>query len=183
MAEKALAETLTQLDTVLSAARTALSRTVREQSSFTAMFIDLSENLSVGLDLARQVRADPAHSNLPLMGITATQGTETNDVISKTGINALLLKTLRRAVVVESLTKLPQTKPLSEKGANAPPPMGRVLVAEDNEVNQRVISAILNKLRFSADIVPDGDPWTWPLIWSPKSKRIADSPSRSFGRS
>ena len=140
-------------------ARQALARAVRERSPLTAMFIDLSENLSLGLDLARQVRADTSYSALPLLGVTATQGAETDDVIAKAGINALLLKPIRRSRVAESLTRLLRTKPLLDKGANAPAhplPMGRVLVAEDNEVNQRVVLAILTKLGFAADIVPDG---------------------------
>ncbi len=138
-------------------ARQSLARAGRELSSFTAMFIDLSENLSAGLDLARQVRADTATSSLPLLGVTSTHGAATDDSITKAGVNTLLLKPLRRARIADGLTHLLKSKPVEEKGATSSPlTLGKVLVAEDNEVNQRVVSAILTKLGYTADIVPDG---------------------------
>lgn len=138
-------------------ARQSLARAARERSPFTAMFIDLSENLSAGLDLARQVRADTATTTLPLLGVTSTQGAATDDSITKAGINTLLLKPLRRARIADGLTRLLKANPVQEKGASSLPlALGKVLVAEDNEVNQRVVSAILTKLGYTADIVPDG---------------------------
>jgi PAS domain S-box-containing protein len=138
-----------------------LARAERERNPFNALLIDMSDDLTPALDLVRQLRADPSLSPLIYLGVTSSPGSENNEAITRAGINAVLMKPIRRARVAEVLHQLLRKTPSPETGnkgspAGHPMPLGKILVAEDNEVNQQVVLAILNKLGFSADVVSDG---------------------------
>ncbi|OZC04285.1 hybrid sensor histidine kinase/response regulator [Rubricoccus marinus] len=82
-------------------------------------------------------------------------------------LSACLSKPIKPAhlcqVVVEALSKASAPTPAPEAPANAPASASgetanplRILVAEDNPVNQRVVALTLKRLGYRADIVADG---------------------------
>lgn len=79
------------------------------------------------------------------------------------GFAAVLTKPVRKAALLAALTSAfggPAASPTADPLAAAPepprlPPL-RILVAEDNLVNQRVLLALLHRLEQTADVVGDG---------------------------
>jgi CheY-like chemotaxis protein len=88
----------------------------------------------------------------------------TAEELRRVGIDAALLKPVRKTKLRETLSRVlgerrevaeaampqPETMPVSNDGQL------RVLVAEDNVVNQKVVRAQLRKLGYAADVVANG---------------------------
>jgi signal transduction histidine kinase/CheY-like chemotaxis protein len=129
-----------------------------------------------GLDLATIIRADPALAGMRLLlassGITA----DTGDQATAIGMNAVLIKPVRLTTLFESLCGQNEPPPAAAAAATAPagpatpvppaPPIAplaapeqlnlRILVAEDNAINQQVAVGLLSKLGHRADVADDG---------------------------
>ena len=125
-----------------------------------------------GLDLALAIRRDAALSQTRLVMLTSMCQRMRPEEAHEAGLDAWLVKPARASqihhVMVdlfsrkrgESRAVLPQVDaPQTVGGGGAPEqnPMGfRVLVAEDNVVNQRVARLNLEKLGYRADVVGNG---------------------------
>jgi PAS domain S-box-containing protein len=113
-----------------------------------------------GLTLARAIKADPAISPTTLVMMTSTAAPSPEKMRSA-GIQLCVSKPLKLAQVRNSLMQgvagplSPNTAALSASRPIAGS-RGRVLVAEDNAVNQRVILAQLRAMGFVADAVGNG---------------------------
>ena len=118
-----------------------------------------------GLEFARVLRGDPALRELPL--IMATSYTERGqaDRIRAEGIARRLSKPLRQTQLLETVRSV--VRPTAKAGTRAddgPLPVGkwleenppRILVAEDNPVNQSLIRAQLARLGCRPDVVGNG---------------------------
>jgi CheY-like chemotaxis protein len=114
-----------------------------------------------GVELAQAIRNAPSLrlSRLVMLTSTATHREEARQA----AIDAYLTKPVRRAALLETVADV--FTPRAERGApvaveEAPEPAAgpgaRVLVAEDNEVNQLVIRGMLDKRGFACDIASDG---------------------------
>jgi len=117
-----------------------------------------------GLQLARQIQDRP--STLPLPVILATSG-ETIDpqTAREAGIVALLSKPIPESQLRNCLLGVVAGKPLVDRrpptGTSTaptaePPTLGRLLLVEDNEINQMVAVGILTELGYVVDVAPDG---------------------------
>jgi len=98
----------------------------------------------------------------------------------RANISASLLLPLRSSSLLETLCQIllpakevsENTRPFREEEGMSLSPMGtRILVAEDNAVNRRVITAMLGKLGYTADLATTGlealkmwEPGTYDLI-------------------
>ncbi len=114
-----------------------------------------------GLELARRMRADPALQDIPLMLLTSSPQISKEE-LAAAGIGEWLQKPIRSSelyngllhVLVETevaVSDLEQEKP-DESSASR----GRILVVEDNEVNQMVAREMVKKLGYEVDIVANG---------------------------
>ena len=124
-----------------------------------------------GLTLARAIKADPAIAGTRLIALTPLGHAVTEGEMQAAGIDASLGKPVKQSNLFDCLVTVigkaeagelaaPKTGagPLPPLPACLPPGFEgvRVLLAEDNAVNQKVALALLKKLGCSADAVADG---------------------------
>jgi two-component system sensor histidine kinase/response regulator len=118
-----------------------------------------------GLMLARLIKDDPAIATTRLLMMTSL-GKRDEEVMRAAGIEVCLTKPVKQSQLYHSLIHLPQATPghsLAEpaRGPAQAQPMSakrsiRILVAEDNIINQRVARRQLHNLGYEADAVANG---------------------------
>jgi PAS domain S-box-containing protein len=116
-----------------------------------------------GLQLARQVKDDPALANLPLVLLTSL--VERGNTSQVAAVFAeTLSKPIRQSQLYNCMTRALDIGPKAEPTV-LPPPVetspaphahGRILVAEDNPINQQVARITLEKMGYRVDTVADG---------------------------
>jgi PAS domain S-box-containing protein len=116
-----------------------------------------------GLTLARAIKADPAIAGTRFILLTEFTKRISPEGPRAAGITDCCFKPVRQSRLFGCLANAllgPSTTPRTlAKALIAPslrPQQIRVLIAEDNIVNQKVTFGQLTKLGYSADIVPDG---------------------------
>ncbi|HTF88676.1 MAG TPA: response regulator, partial [Planctomycetota bacterium] len=116
-----------------------------------------------GHELARRIRARPATRHLPLLLLTSLPDRRSLQRESDPGISATLTKPVKRAhlwnrIVAALGKRKPEESPAPAlpAAAAALAVSARVLVAEDNVVNQRVVQRMLQKLGCRVDLVANG---------------------------
>jgi two-component system, sensor histidine kinase and response regulator len=135
---------------------------------FAAVLLDLQIPDMDGLDIASVIRGTPGMEHLPLVLLTVSSVRDRAQEFRKAGFVAWLTKPVRPAQLFDTLLGVLQgagqvaggskryADPVStELELPALPPL-RVLVAEDNAVNQKVALRILAKLGAKADAVANG---------------------------
>jgi signal transduction histidine kinase/DNA-binding response OmpR family regulator len=123
-----------------------------------------------GLTLARAIKADPALANTRLIVLTSFGQAFSSAELRAAGIEAYLVKPVKQSRLFDSLasamgkpvaenavlkTAHPATAALGSK-PSLPLEKVRILLAEDNIVNQKVALGQLRKLRYRADTVANG---------------------------
>jgi two-component system sensor histidine kinase/response regulator len=124
-----------------------------------------------GLTLARAITADADLAATRLLLLTSVDQPGDSDTLRRAGIAAWLTKPVHQSELHKSILSVlatpngtaaalpPCAEPLSALPtlAVAPAPSrARVLVAEDNAVNQKVATHMLEKLGYRADVVANG---------------------------
>jgi PAS domain S-box-containing protein len=119
-----------------------------------------------GRMLARAIKADPVIAATQLVMMTSLDRHEDAASMHSAGLDAYLTKPVRHAQLFESLSKViavdtgqnslgPGLKQNPASPAIAPNAM-RILIAEDNIVNQKVAVSQVHKLGCKADVVCNG---------------------------
>ncbi|MGO4236044.1 response regulator [Pseudarthrobacter sp. YAF2] len=158
-------------------AKTALAR-AREAAGRGAPFdlavLDLCMPEMNGLELARAIKADPALNHIELIMLTSTMQVE-GSAIAEAGVREWLMKPVRSSEFYNRLIRLMSTsekRPPGESltsttsaavaGRSVSAPSytglvrGRLLVVEDNEVNQLVARSTVAKFGYLVDVVGNG---------------------------
>ncbi len=145
-------------------ARQSLAQAAATGRPFDVALLDLHMPDVDGIELAGSIAADvaPAPPRVVLLTSSGRRGTgRAHDA----GIGALLTKPVRQSQLYGCLATLmgaprpAQLLPDQTAGRAAIAGQGRsgrVLLAEDNSVNQRVAAAMLKSLGFQVDVVADG---------------------------
>ncbi len=119
-----------------------------------------------GFELARAIKSDPsiAKARIILLSSTGRQGD--SELARKAGIDAYITKPVRQTQLLNSLMKImndgkvaPPDDSALRPAPQQPPPnelQPRILIAEDNAVNQKVAVGLLRKFGYAADVVSDG---------------------------
>jgi len=140
----------------------AMTRAAAEQRPFEVALIDTQMPMVSGPDMIRMIRA------IPMLAPTRLIATSSQGMIDRAAagvIDAFLHKPLRQGAILDAIGRV-----LGLGGSTgAPAPRGearsegeaatrrlRILVAEDNPVNQQVALGLLRKLGHSVDVVGDG---------------------------
>ena len=138
-------------------ARATLREAARSGQPFEVAVLDLVMPDTDGLQLAGQIRSDPTLSSVALMLLTSDQSV-TRREIEDAGIRTSLSKPVRHSELRGALLALlggAATTPAPRERST--PGLGvRVLVVEDNRVNQLVATGILENLGCAVDVVDDG---------------------------
>ncbi|HET7271607.1 MAG TPA: PAS domain S-box protein, partial [Rubrobacter sp.] len=118
-----------------------------------------------GMDLARRIKADPDLSTTRLVLLTSMGRRGDGEEARQSGIGAYLTKPIRQSDLYDALatvmseatpgeeTQLVTRHSIRERKTSA---RARVLVAEDNPVNQKVAVRMLESLGYLADVAEDG---------------------------
>jgi CheY-like chemotaxis protein len=124
-----------------------------------------------GLDLAREIIADRKLKTVWLMLLTSS-GPESVRAAQASGVNTCLMKPVRADMLqrfLEQVVSVPGDAPSRQPEVSLPSPdvidaavtanarlIKRVLVAEDNPVNQLVAKKMLERIGYRADVAANG---------------------------
>lgn len=112
-----------------------------------------------GLELGRQVRANPALAKTRLLMVTAYDETDYGKAAIAAGFFAYLSKPVRQSRLYDCIVNAAHMPSISIDGTAAQTTAAtkrRLLVAEDNAVNRDVIVRQLRKLGYAVQTVEDG---------------------------
>ncbi|MDP9404519.1 MAG: response regulator [Actinomycetota bacterium] len=117
-----------------------------------------------GIELARAIRDDPLLAGLRLVLLTSKGERGDARVAREAGIHAFLTKPVRVSALCETLaaTMGSGASPTTRQPSAPPPPTRtdaprwRILVVEDNVVNQKVATRMLESLGHRADVAANG---------------------------
>jgi two-component system, sensor histidine kinase and response regulator len=122
------------------------------------------------LALARAIKGDPLIAKTRLVALTALGQSTNEEALKLAGIESYLVKPVKQSRLFDSLIEPPHqaaalaTVPESDRFAvaansfRADPQPGepRILLAEDNQINQLIAVGLLLKLGYKTDVVTNG---------------------------
>ncbi len=132
----------------------------RAGDPFELAIVDMKMPGMDGLQFAAAVRADPALRSLPMVLVTSLHSTDEMARAREAGVSAYLSKPVRRHEFYRALSMAIGGTPECDAPLPVAAPtariLGRVLMAEDNGVNQFVARNMLKSLGCDFEIVPNG---------------------------
>ncbi|KUM35499.1 response regulator [Arthrobacter sp. EpRS71] len=139
----------------------------RSSHPYDIAVVDMCMPDTDGLQLARNIKDDANGSGGPgIILLTSTMQVERSDLTSA-GIREYLTKPVRSSELYNRLLRVLATKTAGaptppalafrDEKAEPVPRLGKLLVAEDNEVNQLVARGMANRLGYEVHIVDDGE--------------------------
>ncbi|WP_455833650.1 response regulator [Pseudarthrobacter siccitolerans] len=116
-----------------------------------------------GLELARRIKSEAGLADMELIMLTSTMQVNAAE-ISQAGVREWLMKPVRSSEFYNRLVRLmsthepsvPAAAPSQASAVRDEPSRGRILVVEDNEVNQLVARATVSSLGYAVDVVSNG---------------------------
>ncbi|HKO55773.1 MAG TPA: response regulator, partial [Thermoanaerobaculia bacterium] len=112
-----------------------------------------------GLELARAVRRDPNLAETKLLLLTAVGRRKSDhETFREAGFDAFLLKPVRQPVLLKTVAGLTGAMEVEQPIEQAPVAVSplRILIVEDNAVNQHVALGQLKMLGYDADVAENG---------------------------
>jgi PAS domain S-box-containing protein len=119
-----------------------------------------------GITLAKVIKSDPSLSKTRVILLTSLGKLMADEKLAEYGIYACLVKPVKRARLYECLTGLSKGQaaaaPNGHTSFSSKPPIVmadkplRIMLAEDNLINQRVAVAQLKKLGYTPEVVNNG---------------------------
>jgi CheY-like chemotaxis protein len=151
------------LTTAVEGGREALEELRSAGEPYDLAVLDMQMPGMDGMELARAIKADPALSPIRLVLLTSMGRRGEGEEASQSGIEAYLTKPVRQSdlhdalVTVMSGTEPGEKRLVTLRGLRRQKAgTHRVLVAEDNPVNQKVAARMLENLGYMVDVVADG---------------------------
>ncbi len=155
-----------------------LRRASNQGHPFDLAILDMQMPEMDGLQLARAIKADPTLSAMHLIMLTS-MGNQNAAVLKEAGFSAGLAKPVRQSQLFDCIVNVMADKlDITENntgeqaintiaagrsgttpdtdGTSTPGKKLRILVAEDNSVNQKVAVRMLEKLGYRADVAGNG---------------------------
>ena len=139
-----------RLEEASSGAEALSAISLSSKDPFSCVVLDMNMPGMDGLETARAIKLDPRHKDLPLI-LLSSSGFAPADLDSASLYSAVLTKPVRTSPLFNALTLVtgmsaaPEQKPVELEFATTQPLKGvRVLVVEDNAVNQLVVTELLH---------------------------------------
>jgi PAS domain S-box-containing protein len=146
-------------------ADTAVTRLREEKAAghpYDVAVLDMCMPGTNGLELAHEISTDKELGSVRLVMLTSSMQV-TSAELKAAGIGQWLTKPVRSSDFYDRLMRVmaPERTPAIPPATAAPaqparPTRGRVLVVEDNEVNQLVARSMAERLGYAVDVVSDG---------------------------
>ncbi|MBI4028148.1 MAG: response regulator, partial [Verrucomicrobia bacterium] len=148
-----------------------LQRAAEVGDPYALAILDMQMPGMDGLELARAIKAVPSISGVRLILLTSLGQQLDAEALRTTGIAACMAKPVRASrlhdcvvtvvagISAQVICTPNATLPSAASFASPPPPethTARILVAEDNSINQKVTLGMLHRLGYGADAVGDG---------------------------
>ncbi len=110
-----------------------------------------------GVEVARRVRQETG-KDVPIIVLTAYDWTDIEDEAREAGVTAFCSKPLFFSELRGCLYSIVNVDHINKAHEVAVEPLrtGRILLAEDNELNQEIAVAILEEAGFSVEVAPNG---------------------------
>jgi PAS domain S-box-containing protein len=138
--------------------------------SFDLAILDMQMPGMDGLQLARMIKKDPRFAKMRVVMLTSVDRQEDPEALRETGVDAYLTKPVKQTQLFDCLSMVMSSDietreiksglmalPEPSPGAAVTAPENlRILVAEDNPVNQKVALYQLQKLGYLAEVVENG---------------------------
>jgi CheY-like chemotaxis protein len=142
------------------AALSALRSAAADGVPFDGVVLDMNMPGLTGVQVAQAVLADPVLADTPMAVLTSSNVSGDAERARQAGVTVYLAKPVREAALYEAVSRLLGTSPAERRRA-APAVQRsqnghRILVVEDNAVNQQVVVAMLAALGYPADVAVDG---------------------------
>ena len=138
-----------------------------EVDPFRLVILDMLKPEIDGLNLARSVKEDAVLAPTRLMMLCPTEPSLDADVFRAAGIEESLVKPVKQSRLYDSLARVLGHGPVNRAGSRRPSTVLndrrawrhaiRILLAEDNTINQRVGLYQLRKFGYQADAAADGN--------------------------
>ncbi|APB34528.1 sensory box histidine kinase/response regulator [Gloeomargarita lithophora Alchichica-D10] len=134
------------------------------QQDYAVVLVDMNMPEMDGLTLGRQIKQDPQLAQVPLVMLTSSHLREEAKQALDIGFAAHLVKPVKASRLLDTImnalegmvTAVPTGTLPPTPATIAPTSTLRVLLAEDNPVNQKVALKQLESLGFSADVAANG---------------------------
>jgi CheY-like chemotaxis protein/HPt (histidine-containing phosphotransfer) domain-containing protein len=140
-------------------------KTLGQGAAFDAAILDLQLPDMDGLALANEIRSHSFGHYLPLLLLSSIRLRGDDNRAANAGISVFVYKPIRPAQLLDALCRSLSIQIQREKKAPPAPALDadfarklplRLLLADDNPINQKVGLSVLNKLGYRADIANNG---------------------------
>jgi CheY-like chemotaxis protein/HPt (histidine-containing phosphotransfer) domain-containing protein len=134
-----------------------------EGRAYDIAVLDMCMPHTDGLHLAQAISVDPVLMKTALILLTSTSDLDTA-ALRKAGVREWLTKPVRNSELYDRLMRVmaPNRTTAAAPDPTPPPPLpapgslGRVLIAEDNLLNQLVAERVVSRLGYQVDLVVNG---------------------------
>jgi CheY-like chemotaxis protein/HPt (histidine-containing phosphotransfer) domain-containing protein len=140
-------------------------RLLAQGHDFDAVLLDQHLPDMDGLTLAEEIRKQTGGRRLPLLLLASIHRRSDDPRVLEAGISVSVYKPIRPAQLLEALCRAMSVQVQREKKAPLTPALDpglarrlplRLLLADDNPINQKVGLSVLNKLGYRADLAGNG---------------------------
>jgi CheY-like chemotaxis protein/HPt (histidine-containing phosphotransfer) domain-containing protein len=133
-------------------------------SPYNLVILDMQMPVMDGVMLARAIKAEPAISGAKLIMLSSLGEQLEQEQLRGVGINACLVKPAKQSCLFDCIAEalgaprsVVTTETVKEEAMNpSTPRKARLLLAEDNTINQDVALGQLDRLGYTADVASNG---------------------------
>jgi CheY-like chemotaxis protein len=135
-----------------AAAAAEMERRCRESLPYDLLVIDQAMPGGGSMSLALSIRGDPRFAGLRL-ALAASPGSTS---WGQADFDVVIAKPIRLRNLLDSLLRLFEDRTVASPDEAASASGPRILLAEDNDVNQQVAATLLRRAGYTVDVVGDG---------------------------
>jgi signal transduction histidine kinase/ABC-type amino acid transport substrate-binding protein/DNA-binding response OmpR family regulator/HPt (histidine-containing phosphotransfer) domain-containing protein len=167
LARQVMADTLISLSfqvDVASSGAEALATLEQAEETYDLVLLDWRMPEMDGVETARRIRAEEGSEHLPIILMTAYGREAVEQRIDPMDLNGFLVKPIRPSQLFDAImhtksareTAAPSGVPATSEAPRAQPLTGRILLAEDNPINQQVARKILEQMGLTVEVCENG---------------------------